>query len=525
MKQKQYSHCFVLCVNNKKCIYMGIVTNFFAPEFIQFEQKPAFPEPNEQSVFLDKNECPYDLTDVIKTKVVVDLFNENWNRYPHNAYKDVYKFVSKASQCAEDNIVLASGAASIITSFLNYFAINKKDIVIARPSFSLYHYHCSLYNIPYKNWDLNNKLEYDIGSLPPLSKNSVVLFASPNNPIGNVLEKDDLLILLETNPDTLFILDEVYHEFSAEQLAHLVQKYDNLILIRSFSKSHAIAGIRLGYALANSKLAAQLRKLIQPFTLNLFTVAFASSLCNEESFFIDYKIQILKILLERERIYERLTQWKELKVFYSHANFLSIQFLKDSECKQVYSTLLSNGIVVLNTSNEYKLSNSLRITIGTEEDNELLLSIINKTMNKIIDKTQKNEEAVIVYKNNNVEIIYDKVQKQIVQHWQKFVPSEIFRAAIDQTVAFVMKNEVNTLISDTLNQNVVSSENAKYAASTTATLFANGLKAMAFIMPDDVFTKLSLNTFAENGHSDRIEYFSDSNDANIWLHEILAETV
>lgn len=128
---------------------------------------------------------------------------------------------------------------------------------------------------------------------------------------------------------------------------------------------------------------------------------------------------------------------------------------------------------------------------------------------------------MIVFIDKNVHIEYFPEKKLIIQTWSDFVPSELFRQAIDATVKFVKVNKVESIISDTLKQRAIKPEDSEYAASVMPVLFENGLKAMAFIIPENIFTKLALKNFADKDKSNKIQYFMNINEAFKWIEWLL----
>jgi hypothetical protein len=122
-----------------------------------------------------------------------------------------------------------------------------------------------------------------------------------------------------------------------------------------------------------------------------------------------------------------------------------------------------------------------------------------------------------VFKNKNVRIDYDKGKKQLTQTWDGFASSEAFREGIDETVKFTRVNAVETILSDAYKQHVVKPEDAQYAASTMPVLKTNGLRAMAFVVPESAFTKLSLQKFSKSASDPNTKYFMSKIDAMKWL--------
>jgi hypothetical protein len=126
---------------------------------------------------------------------------------------------------------------------------------------------------------------------------------------------------------------------------------------------------------------------------------------------------------------------------------------------------------------------------------------------------------MIVHQTTNVKIEYNSLAKQLTQTWFNFVPSDEFRKAIDFTVEYVKNNDVLSILSDTLKQRAVKPEDSEYAASVMPVLFNSGLLAMAFLIPEDIFTKMALKKFAdiEIQRQHNVEYFFDLNEAQSWI--------
>jgi hypothetical protein len=124
--------------------------------------------------------------------------------------------------------------------------------------------------------------------------------------------------------------------------------------------------------------------------------------------------------------------------------------------------------------------------------------------------------------SKHVRLMYDEESKILIQVWKDFVPSKVFRKAIDTTVAFTETNEVKGILSDALAQGVVSAEDAKYAADTIPTMYKNGLRAMAFVIPENIFTKLSLKKFEKTSMLNITQYFISIESAMDWIHKTIS---
>lgn len=349
-----------------------MLDNFFTDMLQKAESRVAASK-HTVNLLLDKNEQADDLDFAFKKKVVEVLLNTNWNRYPAADNKEIETKVAEYCGLAPENIALSPGSASIITTLLNYFALNKKRIVITQPSYSLFDYHCKTYNIPYETWHLTADLEYDYRHLPTLGADSVLIITSPNNPVGNTMDLAKLEHLLTVNPGAYVILDAVYCEFSDVDVTPLVKKYPNLIVLRSFSKAFPIAGLRLGYLCASPETAAIVKKLVLQFSLNHFTQVFAREMLADQAFMAASQKRVRDIIAERKRMHRLINHRfgsNVLHAYRSEGNFLLIRVFDGKAFENLMADLAKQGIKVLNTSGITLLENTFRVSIGSPHENE-----------------------------------------------------------------------------------------------------------------------------------------------------------
>ena len=348
-----------------------MVDKFFNALLQNAESRIA-PVKQTSRFLLDKNEQSGDVDLALKMEVLDRLLETNWNRYPCADYKDIESKIAEYCGLQSDNIVLSAGSASMITTLLNYFALNHKKITITQPSYSLFDYHCKTYNIPYTPWFLTPELEYDYAELPQLGAESVLIITSPNNPVGNSIRPETLEYLLRSNPDSCIILDGVYSEFAETDFTPLVEKYENLIVLRSFSKAFPIAGLRLGYLCAAPKTAAIIKKLILQFSIAPFSLVFAREMLFNPTFIQDAKKRVQDIICERNKMYQALQKdfsSEVLQVFKSEGNFLLVRIHDRAHFDNLMEDFCRHGIKVLNTSGFPLLHNTFRVSIGNPYEN------------------------------------------------------------------------------------------------------------------------------------------------------------
>lgn len=354
-----------------------LIRTFFPETLIDTGSRDLPKDADEQAIQLDKNELPYEISSGAKEQIIDKLKNTNWNRYPSPYYPGIESQLANYAGVEKSNIVLGIGAAQLITMLFNLLA--RKNLIITYPSFSLFEYLCRTYGINFQRWKLDENFEYNAGNLPPLRKETVIILASPNNPTGTLIRKTLLESLLKENPETFFIVDEVYSEFSNCTNKELLKSHSNLILIRSFSKAFGLAGVRAGYLLCSTQIAKQLRKLVLPFVLNHYSEITLKTILTSKTITFDILDKINKVSSERDRIYKELKNLEtttDFQVFPSHSNFLLLKFLDETKFSRYLSRLEEQHIRVMNLSHLEELKNSIRLTIGKPEENDKALKCL-----------------------------------------------------------------------------------------------------------------------------------------------------
>ncbi len=380
-----------------------MTTNFFS-EVLQNTKSRIATSTSSATICLDKNEQSMDVDYEFKVRVIDSLLQIDWNRYPSADTKDIEMKIADYCQLKPENIVLAGGSATLITTLLNYFALNKKNIIIAQPSYSLFDYHCKTYNIHYTSWFLNADLEFDYENMPVLDKDSVFIITSPNNPTGNAIDINKLEELLQRYPESMVILDGVYTEFCQCDVTPLIHTYSNLIVLRSFSKAFPIAGLRLGYLCATPAVASVVKKLILQFSITPFSLCFAREILFDKRFIENSKKRVCEIILQRDLLSHSIAtkfNGDVLKVFSSEGNFLLIKIFDDTHFNNLMEDLSAAGIKVLNTSGFALLQNTFRVSIGTDYENNCFLQcLINSLESNFFSNQLVTQNNPIAFSTN-----------------------------------------------------------------------------------------------------------------------------
>ncbi len=320
---------------------------------------------------LNANENPYGPWAGIK-----DSFSEiKFNVYPDSNQDLLRESLSKYTGLDKNQIVAGSGADEMIECIFKIFC-NKDDVLIdVQPTFGMYSFladSIGMKVMPFErdlDWTINiNKLKEEID----INSAKVIFLASPNNPTGNSLSNQDLEEILKM--DILVVVDETYFEFCGSTAAEMIKDYENLIILRSFSKWAGIAGLRIGYMLANSEIIDNVFKVKQPYNINV--VAEKAAILTLENR-LGLQPNIEKILSEKMEFIEFINNLDDVYAFSSDANFILCKFPKNGG-KFIFNKLAREGIFVRSFSNE-NLKDCLRFTIGTANQMKKVKEVLKVT--------------------------------------------------------------------------------------------------------------------------------------------------
>lgn len=313
------------------------------------------------NVFLDANENPY---------------NAPINRYPDPLQQDVKKKISALKSVPVENMFLGNGSDEAIDIIFRIFCNPKCDNVVSiEPTYGMYEVCANINDVEYRKVLLDDKFDFDADSiLGACDENTKVIFVcSPNNPTGNNLSRNQIERLL-VEFQGIVVIDEAYSDFSTERPFRLdLGKYPNMIVLNTFSKAWGCASIRLGMAYASAEIIQLFNKVKYPYNVNLLTQEKALEVLSDIT-----KIhqRINAIVESRNNLIDAFSQLPICsRVYPTDANFF---LAKVCDANQIYNYLIDKGIVVRNRHNITLCNDCLRITIGSNEENRLLLSALRQ---------------------------------------------------------------------------------------------------------------------------------------------------
>ncbi len=338
------------------------VLDFIRPDLLDLKPYSSARDEytGKEGVFLDANENP---------------FETGINRYPDPFQKELKEKISALKMVSAGQLFLGNGSDECIDLLFRLFCISGKDKVVAiSPSYGMYNVSAKINHIEMIDVLLNDDFSLDISTISKVASDAKMIFlCSPNNPTGNAFPKEDLISILQLN-SCLVVVDEAYIDFSKEgSMLSELNNYPNLIVLQTFSKAYGLAGLRLGMLFASKEIVEWMNKVKPPYNINQLTQNEALKRLGNVDLIKD---QIQYLISERERIAKEFESYSIIdKIYPSDSNFILIK-VKDSD--KVYNYLVYNKVIVRNRASQSLCENCIRITIGTKEENDILLEKIKE---------------------------------------------------------------------------------------------------------------------------------------------------
>jgi len=328
------------------------------------------------SVKLNQNENPWDAPAGVKEETLRRLSARKWSRYPDFGPARLHERLAEFASWKADGIIAGNGSNELIQAFLMVTVGPGARVLICEPTFTLYRQITTVLGGQILSVPLTSELNYDVHALQKTVSDlqpDVTIICSPNNPTGCVLSDHDLRVLLKSANGPV-VVDEAYHEFAEHSVVPLLREHENLVVLRTFSKALAMAALRLGYLLAAPGLVREIRKAVLPYNLNVFSETAAEVAV--EMYEQELRPLVRTIVTERDRLYEELRGIRGLQPVRSLANFMLVRSPVDP--KQIFAELIKRDILVRDVSGYPMLSEYFRFSVGTPEENGLLLESLRE---------------------------------------------------------------------------------------------------------------------------------------------------
>ena len=316
-------------------------------------------------MYLDANENAYG-----------SPLDKQYNRYPDPLQYKVKKRLSEIKGVPPRNIFLGNGSDEAIDILFRSFCNPGVDnVILVPPTYGMYEVSANINDIEGRKVLLTNEYQLNLEGIAEAidGHTKMIFICSPNNPTGNSINRDDIETLL-ANFNGLIVIDEAYINFSRQKtFIQELTEYANLVVLQTLSKAWGLAGLRVGMAFASEEIIEVMNKVKPPYNINEASQELALKALDNVSL---VNVWIKEILEQRDRLVLNLKHFDfVLDIYPSDANFILV---KTTEPKGIYKFLVERGIIVRDRSKIDLCEGSLRITVGTPDENDILLKTLQE---------------------------------------------------------------------------------------------------------------------------------------------------
>ena len=321
-------------------------------------------------ILLNANENSYPLSDAVRQEITEAVASVELNRYPDSDETELLAAYGNLIGVSPDRLLAGNGSDQMLGYMIGTFLGKGKVLCTLNPDFSMYDYYASGYEadvVKFKTADDGSFRTEDFIAFARDSKAGMILFSNPNNPTGNCLPPEEIRKIAEAFPEIPVLIDEAYIDFAdTPGSLSLTDEYGNLYVTRTLSKAYGLAAIRTGFLISSEKNMKALKQSFVPYALNSVSMKIASVVLRHAQ---EYQEQISAIKAQRRVLFDAMQACRKLKVYPSEANFLYCS----SPCKQQLLDILKQNNI---TIRDYAGTDRFRITVGTPQENELVLKAI-----------------------------------------------------------------------------------------------------------------------------------------------------
>jgi histidinol-phosphate aminotransferase len=322
-------------------------------------------------VVLASNENPLNLPPEILAKLSSRLSEFKFNRYPDPTAHELRRLIAEANGLDSENVLVGNGGDELIFDMLLAWGGPGRKILDMPPTFTMYGIDAKVTGTEVVSIPRLDDFSVDQDAVLDRVKQGdidIVVIANPNNPTGGLTDESFLIELLHST-DALVMVDEAYFEFSRHTMRPHMTRCENLVLLRTFSKAFSMAGLRVGYLLAHPEVVTEFMKVRQPYSVDSFSQWVAQQVYRERMVF---EQGIRDIVRGREQIAKGLSAMPEVTVYPSEANFI---LFRVEHAAALWRDLLHNhSVLIRDFSRAAGLSDCLRVSVGTDEENRRFLA-------------------------------------------------------------------------------------------------------------------------------------------------------
>lgn len=324
-------------------------------------------------VILANNENPSNLPPEVLSRLAERVSRFRFNRYPDPTAHELRKLIAEANGLEPENVLVGNGGDELIFNLLLAWGGPGRKLLDLPPTFSMYGIDAQVTGTEVVR--IPRLADFSVDQEAVLSRLAegdidIVVLANPNNPTGGLTDESFLIDMLNAT-DALVLVDEAYFEFSRHTMRPHMQRHDNLVILRTFSKAFSLAGLRIGYVLGHQDVIQEFLKVRQPYSVDSFAQMVASTVYRER---VIFEQQISAIVRGREEIMLGLSAMDGVEVFPSEANYVLFRVAHAAALWR--DLLLNHSVLIRDFSRTPGLADCLRVTAGSESENRRFLEAV-----------------------------------------------------------------------------------------------------------------------------------------------------
>lgn len=325
----------------------------------------------QEGILLNANELYTNLVNTMIDEIQKAIKELAFNRYPDADNTELIQAYAKVMNLAQEKILAGNGSDEMLGLMISYFLGKDKKLYTLNPDFSMYDYYATMQEAGIVKFPCEEDGSFDVDHFIQYGRDQgvhMILFSNPNNPSGHALNRRNLDKIICSFPSIPVIIDEAYAEFGNESMLQCVDQYKNLYVTRTLSKAYGLAGARLGFLISNKENIAVLKPNVVPYNISSIAQRVGSIVLEHAKEFHPIVKQTIE---ERDMMYQKLKNFKRMKFYPSHANYL---YGRCAEKEKLLQAFEKRKIII----RDYDGKDTFRITIGSKEENKLVLDVLTQ---------------------------------------------------------------------------------------------------------------------------------------------------
>jgi len=349
------------------------------PVFEKIHRTPVDYNVRLERIRLDKNEHVGGIDPLHFSEMLKLMKPSTIEAYPEVGI--LYNSLSGWLKKPVENILLANGSDAAIKAIFEVYVSSGDEVIMQSPTYAMYPIYAEIFGAKTIEIKYDRELKINAAGIIDkiTNKTKLVIIANPNSPTGQIMSRNEIIDIIEKARkfDSLVLVDEAYYWFYEHTFINDIEKYENLIVTRTFSKACGLASLRLGFACANSEIIKNLYKMKPVYEVNGMAVVLGKYVIENESIIFDY---VEKVKAGREFLYSAMADLR-FKPFETYSNFMVARCQNPEKIKKIVANCEKNNIIIKGSYPDTPLDDCIRITLGPVEYMKMAVEAIKETLN------------------------------------------------------------------------------------------------------------------------------------------------